>query len=182
MNTTGSPGPSARHLRALSRVLALCCLVLIVALPVAMAIYWAQADTTELAARSGGAIQGELHAWQRLLAALISEVPLLLLGVGLWEAYQCFRQFSTGQVFTVRAVRSLRRFSAWIMASVAAGFVAGAAASVVLSWGNAPGARHLALSIGSDQVFTLFFAGMVWLMAAITSQGQQLAEENATFI
>ena len=47
---------------------------------------------------------------------------------------------------------------------------------------NPPGMRHLSVSFGSDQVFTLFFAGMVWLMAAVIGQGQKLAEENASFI
>ena len=38
------------------------------------------------------------------------------------------------------------------------------------------------VGIGSDHVFTLFFAGLVWLMAAVIAQGQTLAEENEGFV
>jgi hypothetical protein len=31
-------------------------------------------------------------------------------------------------------------------------------------------------------VFTLFFAGLIWLMADIIGQGQTLAEENERFV
>ena len=87
-----------------------------------------------------------------------------------------------GPVFTTEAVRCLRRFAGWVMVSVAVGLVASAVLSVLLTLHNPPGMRHVAVGLGSDQIFTLFFAGMVWLMAAVISQGQALAEENATFI
>ncbi|MBA4155735.1 MAG: DUF2975 domain-containing protein, partial [Flavobacterium sp.] len=38
------------------------------------------------------------------------------------------------------------------------------------------------IGVGSDQLLLLFFAGMVWLMAGVISQGQKLAEENASFV
>jgi hypothetical protein len=31
-------------------------------------------------------------------------------------------------------------------------------------------------------VFTLFFSGLVWLMAAVIGEGQTLAEENEGFV
>ena len=40
----------------------------------------------------------------------------------------------------------------------------------------------ISVGIGSDLVFTLFFAGLVWLMAAVIAQGQTLAEENEGFV
>lgn len=102
--------------------------------------------------------------------------------IGLWEARQCFRRFVAGEIFSAHTVRCPRRFAGWVMVSVAASMIAVTAVSVVLTLNNPPGMRHLAISIGSDQVFTLFFAGMVWLMAAVIGEGQTLAEENATFV
>lgn len=175
----------SQRIQRLSRFLAAACLVLMIVLPIAVLIYWAWASPTELAQRvnlPAGAIQEPLLAWQRVLAILITEVPLALLMIGLWQARKCFKLFVLGQIFTAEAVRCLRRFAGWVMVSVAAGFVASTALSVLLTLHNPPGMRHVALSIGSDQIFTLLFAGMVWLMAAVISQGQALAEENATFI
>ncbi|EWS62519.1 hypothetical protein Y695_04255 [Hydrogenophaga sp. T4] len=53
---------------------------------------------------------------------------------------------------------------------------------MLLTLHNPPGLRHLALGIGSDHLFTFFFAGLVWLMAAVIGQGQALAEENERFV
>lgn len=175
----------AHRIARISRLLAGFCLFLIIVLPIALAGYWAWGDLAELAQRgnlSPAAIQAPVQAWQRVVGGLLGAVPLVFLLLGLWQARRCFTLFAAGQVFTAESVRCLRRFAAWVMVSVVAGFVIGPATSVLLTLNNPPGMRHLAVSIGSDQLFTLFFAGMVWLMAAVIGQGQALAEENATFV
>ncbi len=122
------------------------------------------------------------HLWGSLSAAVLGVVPLVLLARGLWEARNCFRQFAQGQVFTASAVQGLRRFAAWVMASALASMLTGPAMSVVLTLHNPPGMRHLAIALSSDYLFTLLFAGVVWLMAAVIGQGQALADENAAFV
>jgi hypothetical protein len=175
----------AQHIARMSRILASSCLFLIFVLPVAVVVYWLLADAAELAVRANlasGAIRAPLLTWQRVAGALITQVPLALLLAGLWQARKCFKLFATGEVFTARAVHYLRRFAGWVAVSVVASIVAAAAVSATLTLHNPPGMRHLAIGVGSDQVFTLFFAAMVWLMAAVIGQGQTLAEENATFV
>lgn len=110
------------------------------------------------------------------------ELPLVLLLMGVWEARKCFRQFTEGRIFTPEAVRGLSRFAAWSLASVLASIVVEAAITVVITLNNPAGMRHLAIGIGSNQVFMVFFAGMVWLLAAVIGQGQAMAEENASFV
>jgi membrane protease YdiL (CAAX protease family) len=185
MITSTTEFGDARRIQRLSKWLASACLALIVVLPIAVVIYWAVTDPAELAARGNlttGAIQAPLLAWQRVAGAVVTEIPLALLLIGLWQARKCFKLFAAGRVFTADAVRCLRQFAGWVMVSVAAGIVAGTVISVLLTVHNPANMRHLAVGIGSDQIFTLFFAGMVWLMAAVIAQGQTLAEENATFI
>ena len=180
-----SPSGDSRHIGRLSQLLAILCLFLIVVLPIGVAVYWAGADAAKLAVRANlpaNAIQGSLLAWQRGAGALITEVPLALLLLGLWEARKCFKLFSVGRIFVPETVLCLSRFAGWAMAYVLAGIVAGTAISVLLTLNNPPEMRSLAVSIGSDQILMLLFAGMVWLMAAVISHGQALAEENATFI
>lgn len=180
-----SANQNAKRIRSLSRLLAATCSLLIVALPIAVGIYWLLADAAELAIRanlSSLAIQAPLQTWQRVAGALITQVPLTLLLLGLWQARKCFRLFAAGEVFTAQAVNFLRRFAGWVASSVAAAIVAETAISLVLTLHNLPGKQHVAIGIGSDQLFTLFFAGMVWLMAAVIGQGQRLAEENASFV
>ena len=174
-----------QRIRQLSRVLAVACLWLIVLLPVAVVGYWLAADGPQLAVRAQlpvQAIQAPLMVWQRWAGALLSMLPLSLLLTGLWEARRCFQRFVAGEIFSAGTVRCLRRFAGWVMASVAAGMATATAISVLLTINNPPGMRHLAISVGSDQVFTLFFAGMVWLMAAVIGEARELADENAAFV
>lgn len=174
-----------QRIQRLSQGLAAACSLMIVGLPIAVMIFWVLVDPNQLAMRSNlpsGAIQGELQLWQRLVGALVSGIPLGLLLIDLWQARICFKLFAAGDVFNAGAVRCLRRFAGWVIVSVIASVIAGAVISVLLTIYNPPTMRHLAIGIGSDQLFTLFFAGMVWLMAAVIAQGQSLAEENATFI
>lgn len=185
MAGSGFKGDAVVRLRSAGQSMGVFCMLLLVALPVAVALYWALSDAAALAARVNlhpAAAHEPLRSWQRLAAALIAEAALAPLLVGLWQARACFVLFARGQVFTRQAVRHLKRFAGWSLASALAGIVAGAAVSVVITWHNPPGMRHLAVGIGTDQVFTLFFAGMVWLMAAVIGQGQALADENASFV
>lgn len=174
--------PRMQHL---SRLLAHCCLLLVVALPIAEAIYCAIGDAGALAVGANLAPQSmatELLPWQRLATAVLMEIPLCMLLAGVWQARRCFLLFAAGCVFTPDAIRYLRRFAGWAAASAAANMLCKAAASVTLTLQNAPGHRMLAIGIGSDQVFLLFFAAMVWLMAAVISEGLNLAAENASFV
>lgn len=185
MNAHAPQNTYPQRIRRMSRVLASACLLLIVALPIAVMVGWYVADASQLAARANlpaDAIRSPLLAWQRIVGAVATETALAFLLIGLWEARACFRLFAAGQVFTSQAARRLRNFAGWVLGSVVAGIVATAAITAVLTMNNPPGMRHLAVSVGSDQVFMLLFAGMVWLMAAVIGQGTSMAEENATFV
>ena len=183
-----SPSPALSHLQRIqriSRIMVRVCIALIVLMPLALVIYWATATAPELAAQGNlqaAVIRAPLQVWQRIAAAFVSGLPLACLLMGVWQAKLCFEQFANGEVFTARAVGSLRRFAGWTAAAALATILAGAAISVLLTLHNPPGTRQLALGVGSNQFFTLFFAALVWLMADIIGQGQTLAEENRQFI
>ncbi|UCV16692.1 DUF2975 domain-containing protein [Quatrionicoccus australiensis] len=169
----------------LARRLASGCLLAIVVLPLSVVLYWMLSDTGTLAVRTNLApdvVQGELQTWQRLLGCLLMEVPLCLLLVGVWQARKCFLLFGAGRVFSGEAIRYLRNFAAWSVASAIAKIFCDAAASVVVTLANTPGQRMLALGLGSDQLFLLFFAALVWLMAGVIGEGLALADENASFV
>lgn len=175
----------AQRIRYLSRWLAAACVLLAVLLPITVAGYWAFADEMRLAVRvnlPGNTIQEALLPWQRFAGAAITGIPLGLMLIGLWQARKCFRLFAAGQIFTTEAVACLSRFAGWTAASVLAGMIASTAVSALITLNNPPGMRHIAVGIGSDQVFSVLFATMVWLMAAVIGQGKTLADENAAFV
>jgi hypothetical protein len=171
--------------RRLSQAMAVFCLITIVLSPVGILLYWMVTDVGDIALSANlapSAIQGTLSIWQRVVAGVISGVPLALMLVGLWQAYRFFKLFAAGQIFSTRAARYLSRFAGWLLASVLGSVLSGAAVTVVITLQNMEGSRLLAVSISSDQIFLMFFAAMVYLMASVIRQGQKLAEENATFV
>jgi len=174
-----------QRIRKISRLMLLACWVMMLLLPVLLVFYWATTSAPGLARQGNllpGAIQAPLEIWQRVVAGAVTAIPLALLLLGIWQAKCCFEQFANGDVFTAQATRQLRSFSGWVAAAAFAAILASAITSVVLTLNNPPGLRHLSVGIGSDHVFTLFFAGLVWLMAAVIGQGQMLAEENERFV
>ncbi len=176
---------SARQIQRLARLLAFASLIFMITLPLALLIFWSSANDAELARIAGLAPQAvpvTLATWQHIAGACISGFPMLALILGLRQARNCFKLFAEGTVFSTQAIHHLRRFAGWIMVSLVLGLCAGPALSVLLTANNPPGMHQLAVGIGSNQVFTLFFAGMVWLMAAVIGEGQSLAEENDSFV
>jgi Protein of unknown function (DUF2975) len=184
--TMGTPTDLyAQRIRRISLAMVWACWALIVLLPVALVVYWATAADATLAAQGNllpAAMLAPLQLWQRVAAACVTAVPLALLLMGLWQAKRCFALFAQGQVFTAQAVDCLRRFAGWVAAAALAAIVAAAIASILLTLQNPAGMRQLALGFSSNHLFTLFFAAIVWLMAAVIGQGQSLAEENERFI
>lgn len=165
--------------------LARACLVLVIVLPLLVVAYWFVADASMLAVRANllpSAIQKPLQDWQRVVGALLTMIPVVLMVRGLWEARMCFMQFAVGHVFTAQAVQRLRSFAAWISASSLGSILINPLLSVLLTLNNAPNTRHLAIGIGTDQILSLLFATMVWVMASVIAQGQALAEENSSFV
>ena len=183
-----APPVAASHLpriRRISRRMVVVCQCLLVALPLALLWHWATASEAELAVRSNlppGAIQSPLLLWQRLAGAAASAVPLGLMLLGVWQARQCFALFASGQVFTARATAYLRSLAGWVAWAALAAMLSAAVVSVLLTLGNPPGTRHLAVGLGSDHVLTLFFAALVWLIADVVGQGELLAHENEQFV
>ena len=175
----------AQRVRRISRWMVAACWALLVTLPLALVVYWATASEAQLAGHANlpvQAVAGPLALWQRIAGAVVTALPLGLLLAGVWQARRCFGMFAQGQVFTLQATALLGRFAGWVAWAALASMLAGSATSVLLTLNNLPGQRHLSVGIGSDHVFTLFFAGLVWLMAAVIAQGQTLAEENEGFV
>lgn len=188
MDNYKPPSPitaTQKRITHISRAMAWLCLALIGLLPPGLALYWLVASPADLGFHAGlpaEAIAQPLLAWQRGLGLGVTLLPLLMLLRGVWMARRCFQLFAQGEVFSTQTIRYLRLFAAWMATSILARIAVGAALSVVLTWHNPPGMRHLAFSFGSTELFSLFFAGMVWLMAAVIGQAQALADENASFV
>lgn len=167
----------ADRLKRLAGTLAAACLLLIYVPPLFMPVYFALADPGTLASSVDlppSIIQGELRTWQRALGALVIEIPVVLVSIGMWEARKCFLAFSSGAMFTTTGVRALRRFAGWLAASTLAQVLIVPVMSVLLSAGNNPGSHVLTLFVGSDHLLMLPRVAMMWLLAAVIGQGLEM--------
>jgi hypothetical protein len=176
--------PDLQKIRAASKKLELLCLLALIVLPILVPLVW-MGDSSVLAQRANiapSSIQNPIQTWQRAVGILLTEIPVALMCLGLWQVRRCFQEFSKGEVFTDTAAVYLKKFSAWMMRSAFAALVVSALLSSLLTLGNAPGSRMIAIGVSTEQVLLLFFSCVVWLMAEIIRQGQALAQENSSFI
>jgi hypothetical protein len=179
-----SAEPDIQQIRGMSKKLAVLCLCAVIILPLLVPYLWL-GDVATLAQRANIApsnIQNPIQPWQRIVGIGLTEIPVVLMCLGLWQVRKCFQDFSKGEVFTDNAAVYLKKFSVWMMRSAIAALVVGALLSSLLTLGNAVGSRILAIGVSTEQVLLLFFACVVWLMAEIIRQGQALAQENSSFI
>jgi hypothetical protein len=181
-----APPIPLRRIRRMSLILSYFCLALLLSLPIATVMFWLLSEQAVLAARmaSGAAlpIAYVLHPWQRFAGAGISLMPLGCLLLGLWHVRRCFLAFADGHFFGLDVVTHLRRFAAWACAACVASLIAQPALSVLLTLYNPVGHRQLTLGVSTTELFTLFVAGTIWLIAGVMTHASALAEENAQFI
>ncbi|MDP3829113.1 MAG: DUF2975 domain-containing protein, partial [Polaromonas sp.] len=159
-----------------------------VALPLAVLYQLVTTPTEGLLLRSGVNVSAlqvamlDVALWQRMLAVVLGMVPVCCASYGLVCAMRCFSGFSQSEYFSLRNVRYLRGFAAGVFASVVTGFFVSMAISVVLTLGAPAGQRALAMGLGSNELMTLLFAGMVWQISAVMAKAVALSEENAQFV
>ncbi|WP_167858713.1 DUF2975 domain-containing protein [Methylobacterium nonmethylotrophicum] len=164
--------------------MAVLCLALSAGLPLALAAFWLVAPTPAILARTGlpSPDGGVLGLTIRITALAVSLVPLTVLVRGLMRARACFRAFASGRIFATEAVESLRGFSVAVFGATLLQPVAGAALSALLSWGGPSGRGAVVVSLGSDTLLSLLFAGTVAVMAMVLAEALVLADENAQFV
>jgi hypothetical protein len=90
----------ARRIRVISQRLAKACLAMILLAPLIVPLYWMTAEINQLAVRVQlpvNVFEQGLSLWQRLIGAFITEIPVVLMLIGLWRARRCFQIFASGR-------------------------------------------------------------------------------------
>lgn len=183
-NTIPARDRRLARLRRFSAWMATGCLATCTALPLAMGAYWLTTPSPALFGAAGlpGVPPLELATAVRTMGFLIAMVPLGALIFGLLNARRCFRDFAAGRLYGLSTVRRLRAFALGVAASALLKPVAGAALSLLLSWHRGPGEKSLVLTVGSDTLIALLFAGTVAIMAWVMGEAMALSEENQQFV
>ncbi|MEO8685374.1 MAG: hypothetical protein ABI414_11110, partial [Devosia sp.] len=132
--------------------LALGAVALASVLPIAVALYWAMAETGDVAQTMGFApqVMAGLDPTMRLGAIGLSLLSLLPLGWGLVRLRTCFSQFALGRPFAARGIAGLRDFAAGVAAAAIAKPISFTLLTLWLSWHAPAGQRQLAIRLDSD--------------------------------
>lgn len=185
MNSIDSPTAGARPARHLSAALSWLSIALIAAWPVFM-LYLSVFQPATMAKDLG--LSGALHdsspaawTWSRHAVFVVAGLgPTAFLIYALVCARRCFRSFMHGAYFTSQVVRGLRGFAAGVVFYVAAGLLVTPLASLLLTLGDE---RHVVTAgIGSGDLLTVLFAGIVWQIADVMTKAVTLAEDNAQIV
>ncbi len=118
----------------------------------------------------------------RLTAFAASMVPMAVLLYLLHQAYGLFDSFRTGNVFTSLAPIRLRRIGWCIVALAVLRPLTATMLALVLTWGNPPGQRILALSIGIDDYMIAALGGLVLAIGHVMTEAARIADDNRQIV
>lgn len=173
------------RIRRAARVMSGLCLFIIYALPLSLALIWAnfQGLGPHMMEQLPSQVRFETLGVGTLLAGfVISMIPVSALIYGLINLRSLFRHYSRGVIFSREQAARLRRFALAAMLSVGLQILANSLLSVLLTFNNPPGMRQLAISVSSDQLGTIFLGGVFLVIAWIMGEGSRIAEDNAQIV
>ena len=161
----------------LARVCAWLCLLLAIALPVAVAWLWTTSAHPPLSP-----LPSAPDARLRPVGALIALTPTLLLSWALLLARRCLDKFAAGHFFDWQVIRDMRGFAKWGFWAAFAGVLAPTAIGLALTFDAPPGQRMLVISIGSEQTLGMLVSGVFWVMAGALARAAGIADKNRQFV
>jgi len=183
-----APWASVRFKR-FAFLLSLGCVVAAIGVPIVIGCVWFLMPAPDLflhTLRRAPVDPEALAAWfdwaPRIAGFALSLVPVGFSIAALLHARCCLSLFARGIRFDRRVVAALRGFSGMTVLSTIAGFIVHAPITALLTFYRGPGNREIALGIGSDEIYQLFFAATVWLIATVMAEAIEIARENSEFV
>ncbi|HEY0106639.1 MAG TPA: DUF2975 domain-containing protein [Rhizomicrobium sp.] len=174
---------TASNLSWLSRVMAWLSTIGMVLWPVGLvAAYVFPGDANTMNAdHLGAALNAGVPLIYRLGALVCSLAGEGFIVWALWSLRRLFLLYAGGEVFSPKALRLLNDVAAALFASVIVGFVMHGPITFLLSLA-VPDHHLIGFDLGSDDVVTLFCAGVVLVVARVMREARRLADENAKFV
>lgn len=176
----GSPPPLSTRLVLFVRAMCLLGALVLVAVP---AWFWTSPEAVRsLAPQFAGVQAVTVDARALQLGALLSLAPVALGLYALWQLWRLFGEYGAGRVFGRPALVHLRRFAWALLAAALLAPLVRAAGSVVLTLGNPPGQRMLAIGLSWNDYLAVLLAVVLIAIATVMSEAVRVAEENQSFV
>ena len=121
------------------------------------------------------------------LPARIASLVLGWIAIGLMiHAIRClmrmFSLFGQGRILTQEAASWMRRAGITLFVLAIYATVSRTLTILLLSMGNPPGERQLAIGVESTQLFSIFLAGVFLLVGHALVLGSEIEQENRSFV
>ncbi len=177
-----------QHLALMSRVMAWLTLSAAILLPLAvLATFIAPHDMAPLNLRlyhmdPGGRLRDSVPLDDRMLAFACASVPIAIAVWGLLTLRRLFELFAAGEVFSRNTRAALVTLSIVLFFYVLASFIAEGPIDYFLLRANPARPHVFALSLGLDDLITLFIAAVGSVIARVMAEGAAVADENAKFV
>ncbi len=170
-------------MRRTGRLLAAISLAVAVAVPLFTAGYWMLAPADEITRAAGLPLAGAAWPfWKRSLGLAITAAPLWALVWAILGARRCFDEMAAGRMVSPAMSRGLKAMAVGMALSTILRPLASAAASVLASSSQPPGARSVVLTLSSDFLVLLVFAAAVFVVAHAMERATAIADDHARFV
>jgi len=100
----------------------------------------------------------------------------------LWQGVRLFNDLAKGQVFGETTARHIRMMGFAFLISAGTSILGKTVMILLVTLGNPPGQRQLAISIGSAEILAVIVAGLLLAMGHILVHGAQIEADNRGFV
>ncbi|MCP4474599.1 MAG: DUF2975 domain-containing protein [Gammaproteobacteria bacterium] len=118
----------------------------------------------------------------QFLGFLVDCIPLAVTVYCLYQLIQLFKNYETGQIFTLENAKRYRKLGLATFVWVITNILSRSLTSLVLTMHNPPGHHILTASFGSNDAPPLIVSGLVILISWIMLEGYQISEDHAKTI
>ncbi|HWW07469.1 DUF2975 domain-containing protein [Collimonas sp.] len=129
-----------------------------------------------------GIVLSSLPLWQLLGAIVLTNIPLLALGYGLFQLRALFQRYAQGEYFSQAAAIHLGRVGHGIAWWVLLDFLCGPLSSVWLTITRPVGHRLINISFDANAIVALFMAACITVIARILQRASEVDAENRQFV
>jgi hypothetical protein len=122
-----------------------------------------------------------IYGWELVTLAGLA-VPLVLSCLGLWHAHRLFQLYRAGAVFSLAAGGRIRTLGIVLLALPFAQLLTSAAVSVIVTSGNASGARQLSLTLAPSDVVLGLTGALLIVVGWVLAEAARLADDHSQIV
>jgi len=174
-----------RRIKIVSTLLQLACAAYLIGAPLLWLLLWLNFETLgpQWSTLANMPLLPEyIGLWNKLLGALITAIPIVLMMRGVLHLQKLFAQFRQGKLFSESGASHLHVFAWMLFITMLLTPFIGALLSVVLTMNNPEDQRAVVFTLGSNNLNQLFMAGTLFAITWTLREGYRLRQENEAFV